>query len=134
MLTTTDLQHCLRIRSLFCTLKLLPLKVDHEAGRFYRLKSNWSLGLCVFNYFHYLLRVCFINYRLFTAIIQHEYEKDELHLLSWDVVTLFGGNLNALWYAILFVQKPDITVYILNQAFSIDNKSSKFNLLDFTSH
>ena len=120
MLTTGDLQHCLRVRSLFCTLKLVPLQVDLVEGRFHRLDSAWGLSLCFAQYAHYLIRAAYISFAFLKAVICNDYKRDELHLLSWDVVNSFGGILLALWYAILFLQKPDVTVAILNQAFSTD--------------
>ena len=118
MLTQEDIQHCLRVRSLFCTFKLIPLQVDHAEGRFRKLESKRGLSLCFLLYAHYLIRLMLVNYGFLTALLWNEYKKDELHLLSWDVTNFIGGNLLALWYVLLFVQKPEVTVHILNHAFS----------------
>lgn len=124
MLTQEDIQHCLRVRSLFCTLKLIPLRIDHSERRFHKLESKWGLSLCVVHFVHYVIRVAFISYTFLKAILRNEYKREELHLLSWDVVNFFGGNLMALWYVMLFLQKPEVTVSILNQAFLVEPAGS----------
>ena len=123
MLTTTDIQHCLRVRSILCSLKLFPLKVDLEQRRFLRLESKRGISLCVLLCAHYVLRMVFVNFRFVEALLYHEYRKEDLHLLTWDMVAFLGGNLFAIWYVILFIQKPHLTVCVLNQAFSTDSRN-----------
>ena len=82
-------------------------------GKFHRLKSSISSTYVSSTTFTTSCRVVFIYCALGKALKYSEYRKDDLHLPRRDVMTFFGGNLNALWYAILFLQKPDITVQII---------------------
>ena len=118
MLTATDVEHCLRVRSILCSLKLFPLKVDLAQGRFLRLVSKFDFGLCMLLFAHYMLRTAFVNYGMCRAILHSEYSKEDVHLLTWDMMAFFASNLFAAWYWILFFRKPDITVCILNQSFA----------------
>ena len=130
MLTAADIQHCLHVRSILCSLKLLPLKIDLAQRRFLRLESKWDFSLCMLLFAHFILRTAFVNYGLLRAVLHDEYGNEDLHLFTWDMVAFFCCNGFALWYVILFFQKPDITVCILNQAFATDESNSrKFNIL-----
>ena len=119
MLTPADVRHCLRVRSILCSLKLFPLKVDLAHRRFLKLESKLDFGLCMLFFAHYIIRTAFVNCGVCRAVLYEEYSKEDVHLLTWDMMAFFASNLFAMWYVILFFQKPDITVCILNQAFAI---------------
>ena len=127
MLSEDDIRSCLRVRKLFCTLRILPLEVNVEQRTCEVQKTGWKLLLCYLSYCHLLFRTLFAHLRVFHAAFSGLYGKNEPHLLTWDVVLILSSTMYCAWYAIFFIRKPANTIFMLNQAFAASQDSPAGN-------
>ena len=121
MLNDKEIRSCLRVRKLFCTLKLLPLEVNVEQRSFTLQNSVWKRLLAHLLYCHLLFRALFALFRVLHGLFFGLYSKNEPHLLTWDVVMLLSSAMYGSWYAMFFMWRSGNTIHMLNQAYSVNN-------------